>query len=244
MQQTKQLYREYASVAGSSDEVQKACVVRAPCVSMTPLKTRSTDAESHLEANYVKDGSPVLQSVKTLAKKNCGNQTVRRMTERLGNVSGKVGKMKVEVALLQPRKQIMRNSFEQAKSRRHFTANVENKWFSNLHKNVNSTIINKCETRNLMFSNLHENANSALYQNSNMSPKEVYLNQENAIYRCQGNYHSMPSVHKWLLIFSQTLINPRISSYTLICLPKSLHASMSLQPALRIHRCLSKGYEA
>ena len=32
----------------------------------------------------------------------------------------------------------MRDSFEQAKSRRHLTANVENKWFSNLYENVNS----------------------------------------------------------------------------------------------------------
>ena len=37
-----------------------------------------------------------------------------------------------------PRKQTMRNSSELARSRRHLTANVENKWLSNLHENVNS----------------------------------------------------------------------------------------------------------
>ena len=32
----------------------------------------------------------------------------------------------------------MRNSFELAESCRHLTVKVENKWFSNLHKHVNS----------------------------------------------------------------------------------------------------------
>ena len=61
----------------------------------------------------------------------------------------------------------MRNSIEQAKSRRHLTANVETKRFSDLHENVNPAIINKCETQDLMFSNLRENANSALPRNLN-----------------------------------------------------------------------------
>ena len=147
MQRTKQLHREYASVAGSSEEVQKACVDRDPCVSMTPLKTRETDGENSREAKNVEDGSLVLKSgaVKTLENK-CGNQNVRGMTERFGNVSGQIGKMKVEVKPQNPRKQIMRNSFEQAESRRHLTDNVENKWFSDLHENVNSATPNIYET--------------------------------------------------------------------------------------------------
>ena len=85
-----------------------------------------------------------------------------------GNVSGQVGKMKIEVAHQQTRKQIMQNSFEQAKSRRHLTVNVETKRFSDLHENVNPAIIDKRETQHLMFSDLHENANSALRQNLNV----------------------------------------------------------------------------
>ena len=79
-------------------------------------------------------------------EKKCGNQTVRGMTEGFGNISGQVGKMKVEVKPQNPRKQIMRNSFEQAESRRHITDNVENKWFSDLHENVNSATPNIYET--------------------------------------------------------------------------------------------------
>ena len=96
MQRTKQLHREYASAAGSSEEVWKACVDRDPCVSMTPLKTRETDGENSREAKNVEDWSLVLKSgaVKTLEKKCC-NQTVRGMTERFGNISGQVEKMKV-----------------------------------------------------------------------------------------------------------------------------------------------------
>ena len=52
----------------------------------------------------------------------------------------------------------MRNSFEQAESRRHLTDNVENKW---LHENVNFATPNIYETWNEWFSNLHENVNSA-----------------------------------------------------------------------------------
>ena len=55
----------------------------------------------------------------------------------------------------------MRNSFEQAESRRHLTDNVENKWFSDLHENVNSATPNIYEIWNEWFSNLHENVNSA-----------------------------------------------------------------------------------
>ena len=141
MQRTKQLHREYASVAGSSEEVQKACVDRDPCVSMTPLKTRETDGSR--EAKNVEDGSLVLKSgaIKTLEKK-CDNQIVRGMTERFGNISGQVGKMKVKVKPQNPRKQIMRNSFEQAESRRHLRDNAENKWFSDLHEHVNSATPN------------------------------------------------------------------------------------------------------
>ena len=114
---------------------------------MTPLKTRETDGENSREAKNVEDGSLVLKSgaIKTLENK-CGNQNVRGMTERFGNVSGQIGKMKVEVKPQNPRKQIMRNSFEQAKTRRHLTDNVENKWFSDLHEQVNSATPNIYET--------------------------------------------------------------------------------------------------
>ena len=60
------------------------------------------------------------------------------MTEMFGNVTGQVGKIKVADVPRKTCKQTMRNSIELARSRRHLTANVENKWLSNLHKNVNS----------------------------------------------------------------------------------------------------------
>ena len=124
----------------------KACVVRDPHVIMTPLITRGTDSESRQEAKGVEDGLSVTQSgaVKTLEK--CGSQTVYEVTERFGNVPGQVDKMKVAVTPQKPRKQIMRNSFEQAKSRRYLTANVENKWLSNLHENVNSANLKSANT--------------------------------------------------------------------------------------------------
>ena len=65
------------------------------------------------------------------------------------------------------RKQIMRNSFEQAKSR-HLTDNVENKWFSNLHENVNSATSENDESQSKWFSNVHENVNSAKTRNMNI----------------------------------------------------------------------------
>ena len=74
--------------------------------------------------------------------------------------------MKVEVKPQKPRKQIMQNSFEQAKSRRHLTANVENKWFRDLHENVNPTISNNSKTQNSWFSNLHKKADKQIMQNS------------------------------------------------------------------------------
>ena len=90
------------------------------------------------EAERVGNGSIVRRSgtVKTLG--NCGNQTVFKMTERFGNSSGQVGKMKVANVPRNSCKQTMRNSLELAESRRRLTANVENKWLSNLHENVNS----------------------------------------------------------------------------------------------------------
>ena len=60
----------------------------------------------------------------------------------------KVGKMKVAVVPKKPCKQIMRNLFLQLESRRQLTANVGNKWISNIHKNVNSASFNTYETLN------------------------------------------------------------------------------------------------
>ena len=60
MQPTKRLQRDYTSGSGSSEEVQKACVVRGPHVTMTPLKTRGTDSENGQGAKGVEDGLPVL----------------------------------------------------------------------------------------------------------------------------------------------------------------------------------------
>ena len=61
----------------------------------------------------------------------------------------------------------MLNSFEQAKSRRHLAANVENKWFRDSHANVNPAMPNTYETQNNWFRYLHENVNSACPQNAN-----------------------------------------------------------------------------
>ena len=158
-----------------------------------------------------------------------------------------------------PRKQIMRNSFEQAKSRRHLTANVENKWFSNLHENVNSAMPNTYEnpnkwfsnlhenvnsampdasgTQNKWFSNLHENVNSAILRNANV-PSGTLLEERKRYHRCQGHYRSTPSVLKWLPISSQIPTSLRISLNTLICLPKPFQTPSNLRPTLYAHSCL------
>ena len=137
-QPMKRLQRDYASGAGSSEATLKAWETDHPHASMAPLITRWTDSESKQGAKYVEDGSSVLRPgiVKTLG--NCGSQTVWKLTEKFGNSSGQVGKMKVAGVPQDFCKQTMRNSSELAKSRRPLTANVENKWFSNLHENVNS----------------------------------------------------------------------------------------------------------
>ena len=131
-QPMKRLQRNYASGAGSSEATRKACETAHPHVSMAPLITRGTDSESKQGAEYVEDGSSVLRPgiVKPLG--NCGNQTVWKLTEKFGNVTGQVGKMKVANIPQNTCKQTMRNSSELAESRRRLTANVENKWLSNL----------------------------------------------------------------------------------------------------------------
>ena len=137
-QPMKRLQRDYASGVGSSEATRKAWETVHPHASMAPLITRWTDSESKQGAEYVEDGSIVSRpgTVRTLG--NCGNQTVLKMTERFGNISGQVGKMKVANIPRNSCKQTMRNSSELAESRRYLTANVENKWLSNLHENVNS----------------------------------------------------------------------------------------------------------
>ena len=60
------------------------------------------------------------------------------MTEKFGHLTGQVGMMKVADVPRKTCKQTMRNSSKLAKSRRYLTANVENKWLSNLHESVNS----------------------------------------------------------------------------------------------------------
>ena len=110
-QQMKQLQSEYASVAGRSEANWKTRAVRYPRVSTLPSASRVTEVESKQGAEYVEDGSIVPRSgtVKTLG--NCGNQTVLKMTERFGNISGQVGKMKVAVTPQKPHKQMMRKLF-------------------------------------------------------------------------------------------------------------------------------------
>ena len=138
-------------------------MVSCPHVSTLPLTSRGTEVESKQGAERVEDGSSVLRSgtVKRLMMEKVGHLPTKVNAKKYGNHTGKVGKMKVEVKPQKPRKQIMQNSFEQAKSRRHLTANVENKWFSDLHENVTPTISNNSKTQNSWFINLHKNVNSA-----------------------------------------------------------------------------------
>ena len=84
------------------------------------------------EAECVEHGSIVLrlETVTMSRLEKCGNQTVKMKVEKYRNISGKVGKMKVADVPQKPCKQTMRSSSELAKSRRHLTANVENKWFN------------------------------------------------------------------------------------------------------------------
>ena len=104
MQQMKQLQREYASVAGCLEANRKACVVDRPHVSTLPLTSRGTEVESKQGAEYVEDVSIVLRSgtVKTSRVEKCGNQTVRAVTEKFGNVTGQVGKMRVDATPQNP----------------------------------------------------------------------------------------------------------------------------------------------
>ena len=90
---------------------------------MTPLKTRGTEGENRPEAKCVEDGSIVLRSgtVKTPKLEKCGNPTVREVTEKFGNVTVQVGKMRVDAKPQKSRKQTMRNSFELAESRKPLT---------------------------------------------------------------------------------------------------------------------------
>ena len=134
----KQLQREYASVVGCLEANQKARVAHYPRVSMLSLTSRGTGVESKQGAERVEDWSSVRRSgaAKTTRVVECGKQTVLEMTERFGNITGQVGKMKAADVPRNPCKQTMRNSIELAKSRRHLTANVENQWFSNLHESV------------------------------------------------------------------------------------------------------------
>ena len=126
---------------GRSEANRKALVANYPRVSMLPSASRVTEVESKQGAERVEDWSSVRRSKidKITRVVNCGNQTVLKMTEKFGNVTGQVGKMKVADVPRNFCKQTMRNSSELPKSRRHLTANVENKWLSNLHDNVNST---------------------------------------------------------------------------------------------------------
>ena len=111
-QPMKRLQRNYASGVGSSEATRKAWETVHPHASMAPLITSGTDSESKQGAEYVEDGSIVLRSgtVKTPRLEKCGNQTVLKVTERFGNVTGQVGKMKVADAPRNFCKQTMRNS--------------------------------------------------------------------------------------------------------------------------------------
>ena len=119
MQLTKRIQCDYVSGVRSSEADRKTRVDHDPCVITAPLKTRGTDPESKQGAKGVEDGLPVMQSkaVKTLEK--FGSQTVYEVTEKLGNSSGQVGKMKMADVPQKPCKQTMRNSSELANSRRH-----------------------------------------------------------------------------------------------------------------------------
>ena len=129
----KRLQCKYASVAGCLEANWNACVVDLPHVSTLPLTSRGTEVESEQGAERVEDWSSVRRAgaAKTTRVVNCGNQTVVKLTKKSGNSSGQVGKMKVADVPRNSCKQTMRNSSELAESRRHLTANVENKWLSN-----------------------------------------------------------------------------------------------------------------
>ena len=97
-QQMKQLQSEYASVAGRSKANQKARVAHYPRVSMLPSASRVTEVESEQGAERVEDLSSVRRSGIDKATRvvKCGNQTDQlEVTEKFGNVTGQVGKIKV-----------------------------------------------------------------------------------------------------------------------------------------------------
>ena len=77
---------------------------------MPPHVFISTTRVAHgQEAECVGNGSIVLRSgaLKTLKLEKCGNQTVVKLTEKFGNITGQVGKMKVADVPRKLRKQIM-----------------------------------------------------------------------------------------------------------------------------------------
>ena len=135
-----QLRSEAALVVDPSETELIASVYDGHNACMPPrMSISTTRAVNGQEAECVGNGSIVLRSgtVKTSKLEKCGIQTVKVKVEKYGNISGKVVKMKVADVPQKPCKQTTRNSSELAKSRRHLAANVENKWFSNLHENVN-----------------------------------------------------------------------------------------------------------
>ena len=93
----KQLQSEYASVAGRSEANRKTRVANYPRASTLPSASRGTGVESKQGAERVEDWSSVRCSGAADSTKGvkCGNQTVLKLTEKFGNSSGQVGKMKV-----------------------------------------------------------------------------------------------------------------------------------------------------
>ena len=95
-QQMKQLQREYASVAGCHEANWNACVVDRPHVSTLPRTSRGTVVESKQVAERVEDWSSIRRTGadKTTRVVKRGNQTVLKVTEKFGNITGQVGKIK------------------------------------------------------------------------------------------------------------------------------------------------------
>ena len=146
----KQLRSETALVVDPSEEELIASVYDGHNACMPPHVFISTTRVAHgQETECVGNRSIVLRSgaVKTSKLEKCGNQTVKVKVEKFGNITGQVGKMEVADVPRKLRKQIMRNFSKLAKSRRHLTANVENKWLSNSHENVNSATSDNNETK-------------------------------------------------------------------------------------------------
>ena len=62
-----------------------------------------------------------------------------------------------------------------------------------------------------------------------LSVLALYQSQGNATYHYRNHCHLMHFVHKWLLIFSVTLIRLCIPRHTPICPPEPLHALIPLR---------------